>query len=185
MDSRIAESELILPSLFLMSANQGGVITTSELVGKLREIMKPSGEDLEVLAGRSDDKFSQKVRNLTAHRTFERGDLARYVDKSIEITDSGKAYLREKQDILNYLLGNDFSYPDLTKSLRDIENRNQVIEVFDENILIQEGRKRLVKSAVYERSSLLRDYAIRYFSRENSESKLFIELHLAPLPRPI
>lgn len=61
MAKRITETELILPSLYLMSLNNG-VITTSELIQKLREIMKPAGEDLEILSGRPDDKFYQKVR---------------------------------------------------------------------------------------------------------------------------
>ena len=59
MANRISESELILPSLYLMSLNNGS-ITTSELHEKLRLIMKPSGEDLEILDGRNDDKFFSK-----------------------------------------------------------------------------------------------------------------------------
>jgi 5-methylcytosine-specific restriction endonuclease McrA len=170
MVRRIAETELILPSLFLMSLNRNGTITTPELIRKLRAIMRPSGEDLEILAGRGDDKFSQKVRNLTAHRTFERNHLARYTtDRHIEITENGKAHLQENQDILKYLLVNDFSYLDIIDSLRQIEgNQNKRrIEVFDENIIIQEGRKKLIEAAVYERSSALRNYAIRHFSRED------------------
>ena len=71
MPERITETELILPSLYLMSLNDG-IITTSELNPKLRDIMKPMGEDVKILSGRKDDKFSQKVRNLKAHNTFER-----------------------------------------------------------------------------------------------------------------
>jgi hypothetical protein len=41
MPQRITETELILPSLYLMSLNNG-VITTSELIKKLRVIMKPN-----------------------------------------------------------------------------------------------------------------------------------------------
>jgi len=32
--------------------------------------MKPSGEDLEILHDRNDDKFSQKVRNIKSHDTI-------------------------------------------------------------------------------------------------------------------
>ncbi len=77
MVKRITETELILPSLYLMKLN-GGRITTSELIEKLRLIMKPSGEDLQILLGRNDDKFSQKVRNLKAHEAFERFGYAQY-----------------------------------------------------------------------------------------------------------
>jgi hypothetical protein len=168
MAQRITETELILPSLFLMSLNKDGAITTTELIQKLCEIMKPTGEDLKILAGRSDNKFSQKVRNLTAHKTFERNNLAKYKDGCIEITDNGKLHLHENQEILKYLLINDFSYIDLTDNLRTIEeNQNKKkFEVFDENVIIQEGRKKLVEAAVYERSSTLRNYAIKHFLKE-------------------
>ncbi len=56
MTNRIPEIALILPSLYLMQLN-GGKITTSQLIQKLRLIMRPTGEDLEILSGRSDDKF--------------------------------------------------------------------------------------------------------------------------------
>ena len=81
MLKRITETELILPSLYLMSLNNGSV-TTTELIQKLRDIMKPSGRDLDILSGRNDDKFSQKVRNLRAHSTFERFGYAEYKDLS-------------------------------------------------------------------------------------------------------
>lgn len=45
-------------------------IRTSELIHETREIMKPNGEDLTILKGRNDDKFSQKVRNLKSHDTI-------------------------------------------------------------------------------------------------------------------
>lgn len=75
--SLISETELILPSLLMMYLNNG-IITTSELIAKLRDVLNPQGEDLKILEGRNDDKFSQKVRNLTAHRTLERYEYAKY-----------------------------------------------------------------------------------------------------------
>jgi len=170
MAKRITETELILPSLYLMSLN-GGRITTTELIKKLRDIMKPTGEDLEILSGRADDKFSQKVRNLKAHSTFERFGYAIYRggprDGYVEISNDGKLHLKANQDILKYLLINDFSYTDLTENLRKVEsNQNKKkIETFDENVIIQEGTKKLTEVAVYERSSTLRNYAITYFTK--------------------
>lgn len=95
VDIRISESELILPSLCLMDSN-GGRITTSELIAQLRELMQPKGEDLEILSGRNDDKFSQKVRNLTSHKTLE--PYAQYKDDYIEVTNAGKEYLKKNRD---------------------------------------------------------------------------------------
>jgi hypothetical protein len=170
MAQRITETELILPSLYLMSLN-GGVITTTELIQKLRDIMKPTGEDLKILAGRNDDKFSQKVRNLIAHRTFERYGYAEYDagQKRIGITNDGKLHLQNNRDILKYLLINDFTYTDLMENLRKVEkNQNKKnIETFDENIIIQEGTKKLTQVAIYNRSTTLRNYAIQHFAHDN------------------
>jgi hypothetical protein len=46
MKERITETELLSPSLYLMSLN-GGRITTSELIEKLRLIMNPCGRQSE------------------------------------------------------------------------------------------------------------------------------------------
>ncbi|OOX91179.1 hypothetical protein AAID95_00825 [Campylobacter coli] len=46
-------------------------IKTSELIVNLIEIMKPDGEDMEILKNRQDTKFSQKVRNLVSHKSLE------------------------------------------------------------------------------------------------------------------
>ena len=171
MAKRITETELLLPSLYLMSLNNG-VITTSDLIWKLRDIMNPTGEDLAILSRRKDDKFSQKVRNLKAHSTFERYGYAEYkgsTKKGFEITSEGNLHLEQNKDILKYLLINDFTYNDIAENLRKIEGKENKfqIEVFDENIIIQEGRKRIAEVNVYERSSALRNYAIKFFTKED------------------
>ena len=168
ISKRIAENELILPSLFLMEVNKGH-ITTEELIPQLREIMKPSGEDLEILNNRSDDKFSQKVRNLKSHKTFERLGYAEYKEGMFFLLDNGKIYLHENQDILKYLLINDFAYIDIVNSLRTIGNSKQKksLQVFDENLIIQEGIKVIIEKEVYLRSKQLRDYALTYYDKHN------------------
>ena len=162
--NRIPESELILPSLFLMKVNNGH-ITTEELIPQLREIMKPTGEDLEILSGRSDDKFSQKVRNLKSHETFERLGYAEYKSGMYFLLNNGDKYLQENQDILKYLLINDFSYTDVISSLKTISStkRTKPLQVFDENVIIQEGMKLIIEKEVYTRSKQLRDYALSYY----------------------
>jgi len=163
---RITETELILPALYLMVLNTG-LITTTELSQKLRLIMKPTGEDLAILAGRNDDKFSQKVRNLRAHNTFERTGYAAY-DKGargyVRITEAGKEHLAQNQEILRYLLVNDFPYDVLTDALQTVEASTAPLEDFDENIIIQEGLKKITEVERYERSSHLRDYALTFFA---------------------
>ena len=167
-NDRIPESELVLPSLFFMEVNDGH-ITTEELLPQLREILKPSGEDLAILTNRADDKFSQKVRNLKSHKTFERFGYAEYKDGMFFLSDTGRKYLEENRDILNYLLINDFAYPDLVSSLQKISdvNRTKPIQVFDENIIIQEGMKMITEKEMYTRSKQLREYALIYYGDQN------------------
>ena len=166
--ARISENQLILPSLFLMSLAPSKSLTTSELIPKLRDLLKPSGEDLEILAGRNDDKFSQKVRNLKAHNTFERYGVAEYNNGVFTINDKGLKYLQENMDKLRYLLVNDFHWEDLKEGLDIIEKsatEKRKIEVFDETITVQEGVKRIVETKVYERSSKLRKIAIEHYTK--------------------
>jgi len=61
------ERELILPALALLDQHSDG-LTTSDLIRELTIILKPDGHDDEILAGRNDTYFSQKVRNLVSHR---------------------------------------------------------------------------------------------------------------------
>ncbi len=165
--ARITENQLILPSLFLMSLYRG--ITTSDLIDKLRELLKPTGEDLEILAGRKDDKFSQKVRNLKSHDTFEKYGFAKYKNRLFSISPKGNQYLKENMDKLEYLLLNDFRWDDLKAGLEIVQKSSEEkrkIEVFDENIMIQEGIKKLQKTKIYERSLKLRKVAIEHFTKD-------------------
>lgn len=63
--SCFTESEIATVVLGIIESNPG--IRTSELIAEARRIMKPTGEDLEILDQRNDDKFSQKVRNIKSH----------------------------------------------------------------------------------------------------------------------
>lgn len=66
--SVFSEEEIVPVVLDIISKHPG--IRTSELIAEARNNMKPSGEDLEILNGRVDDKFSQKVRNVKCHNTI-------------------------------------------------------------------------------------------------------------------
>lgn len=62
-----------------------GEITTTELIIKLRNILELDKDDLEILDGRNDDKFSQVVRNLVRYAPDENGILDKFgyiVDKN-------------------------------------------------------------------------------------------------------
>jgi len=170
---RVTETELILPSLFLMDTRPAG-ITTSDLIKELTEIFKPEGEDNEILQGRTDTKFSQKVRNLKAHNTFERFGYAEYQSIAgkrngvFRITLKGKEFLNKNIDLVTYLLSNGFLYKDLENSFRkpfQPKEKDKIPKVFDENILIYEGMQKITQSKVYIRSAELRNAAIIKYTK--------------------
>lgn len=169
MSERIYEGDLRLPALYLISL-KNGKINTSELSNLLRDILKPSGDDLVILANRNDDYFSQIVRNLTASkRPFVKNGFIERESKAgspLFITKKGKEYLKDHKAELRYLLTNDFDYSDIKDNLKEIEKGERKRLTFDENIIIQEGVKKVAKVKVYERSTKLRNYAIEHFTKD-------------------
>lgn len=100
--SRTKEADLIEPAIALISVfgdNELGLDVTV-LAAKLRGLVKPTTEDLVILAGRKDDRLSQVIRNLVSHRTLEKKGLARYVNSSSSargryvLTSLGKASVK-------------------------------------------------------------------------------------------
>ena len=89
-----------IPTLKLLAASKSGFMSTSDLIVNLMEIFKPDGHDLEIMAGRADTYFSQKVRNMVSHRTSSTSLIKRGLvtyDKGLEglhITDAGRAYVK-------------------------------------------------------------------------------------------
>lgn len=63
-----SEDEIAPVVLDIIAKNPG--IRTSGIIAEARRIMRPNGEDLEILDNRNDDKFSQKVRNIKSHNTI-------------------------------------------------------------------------------------------------------------------
>ena len=97
--SRVRESQLAIPALQAAAERADGYISTSDLIRELEGYFDPSGEDAELIEGRQDTKFSQKVRNLVSHRgsstsIFTKG-YAEYdaVGEGIMITTAGRAFL--------------------------------------------------------------------------------------------
>lgn len=96
--ARVRENEIIIPALRAAAAN-GGTIAMTELIERMEAHFQPTGEDAEIIQGRGDSKFSQKVRNLVSHREsstsmFTLGYAIYHADlESIEITDKGRAFL--------------------------------------------------------------------------------------------
>lgn len=93
----ITESEIRVAAIRELATTRSGRLTTTELIERLTDTMKPVGHDMDILEGRSDTVFSQKVRNLVSHRNQASGlqgqDLANYDadTESWTITNAGRA----------------------------------------------------------------------------------------------
>lgn len=99
MPARIKERDLIIPALRVAEARPDGEISTSDLIGELEAEFEPDGQDAEILDGRHDTYFSQKVRNLISHRDastsmFTKG-YAEYTGDGLRITEAGRTFLRQ------------------------------------------------------------------------------------------
>jgi len=169
---RISESELVLPSLFVMEMH-GGSITTSDLIKELSALLRPTGKDTEISANRKDTRFSQKVRNLRSHKTLDERHLfstyKRVSNNGVHtITETGRGYLIQNMEAVRYLLNNNFPYDDLGTAFKEVAvatKQKKTVLTFDENMLINEGAQSTKNTKTYERSKILRDYAIQYYSK--------------------
>lgn len=115
--TRITESQLVLPALYLLSKSNNGFISTSNLINGLTQIMHPTGIDAEILSGRNDTYFSQKVRNLKSHDTLQRQGYATNHNDGFMITQSGINYVATHVDALSYLFNEDFNYEDVKNAI--------------------------------------------------------------------
>jgi hypothetical protein len=121
---RLSEPDLILPALLVLDEAQGPVSTTL-LSERLRSLLKPTGDDLEILAGRQDDKFSQKVRNLRSHQTLEAPGYATYESQGRQgywrITELGQRALSQNGDFIKIALVPGFTSAVITQALSRLD----------------------------------------------------------------
>lgn len=164
--ARITESQLVLPALYLMYKSERGFISTSELITKLTTVMHPTGIDSQILSGRPDTYFSQKVRNLKSHNTFSRLSYATNHDDGFLITPQGAAYVEAHMDSIDYLMNTGFNYEDVKSAIDIISScgRTHVIPIEE---IISEGRIIIRNIQTRERSSRLRLIAIEHFTHNN------------------
>lgn len=162
---RISESDLILPALYLLDMEPGGILDTSSLIKKLTAVMHPTGDDVKILSGRNDTYFSQKVRNLKSHNTLERKGYAISKDRRFELTDKGRALVDEEKKSIEYLLFSGFKYKDVSEVFRTlIEDSKEKMVPFEE-IVITEGNSYQRMTKYTKRSRKLHDAAIEHFTQ--------------------
>ncbi len=157
------ESDLIIPALQFMKENPKGV-TTSQLINYLIDVLKPTGHDMDILPGRKDTHFSQKVRNLKSHNTLTKNNLTQYhkVDKTgvWEITPQGLQYLNQNEpDGLITLLGDQGFTP---------EDTQKTVKYSLSETIIEEGALDNRTTTQRNRSNKLRDIAIQEFKKSHN-----------------
>ncbi len=98
MPARIAENDLIEPALECLYDAPNGFVSTTELRDYLAQVMKPKGEDTEILDGRNDMKFDQKVRNLKSHKTLAKTGFVDHVPKGFRLNAFGQKMVKKRRD---------------------------------------------------------------------------------------
>ena len=177
MPSPYSEWDLIVPALRFLRDNPQG-LTTTQVSQALREQLKPSGSDLNILAARSDDSFSQKVRNIFIsdpsrhHSLLNRGFVIQEGGRNSpwHVTEAGLKHLLKRE-------------PDSPEELEFVRASLQeqgiaapeVISASLESlagVVIEEGRITYRSTRQRLRSHRLREAAIARF-REQHEGRLF------------
>ena len=104
MAPRITEGQLRTAALQLLAEAPGGFLSTTKLIAELEGVFQPEGTDADILDGRSDTYFSQKVRNLVSHRSSHtslvRRGYAEYdkIRQGFTITEVGCLYLKSLEN---------------------------------------------------------------------------------------
>ena len=86
-------------------------ISTENLMFYLRIKMMPNGNDTLLLKDRSDDLFSQKVRNLKSHNTLQNLNLSEYKNRKFYPVELNKF----KEELINFKK----IYPDIIKKFKN------------------------------------------------------------------
>lgn len=95
------EDEIRLEVLVALDASKSGTLTTGSLIDILEAKMGPTGKDADILDGRSDTYFSQKVRNIVSHRDQGTGLVHRGLvtydpaSEALTITAEGRVEARK------------------------------------------------------------------------------------------
>lgn len=93
---RYPESEILYQVLPLLSMQESGSLNTSEIINELEFRLDPTGQDAEILEGRSDTYFSQKVRNIISHRNENSGIVSRGLAIFDDTTKPGRLIITKE-----------------------------------------------------------------------------------------
>lgn len=166
MEHRISEKQLVIPALKIISLKEQGV-TTTELISELEIIMNPRGKDAEIIPGRNDTFFSQKVRNLRSHQTFERYDLAEYRENKYFLTENGRTFLENKMEEYEYINTGYFDEKNQEQANEKLLNNEKNIYYLPEDE-VSEGKLTKTSVKTRQRSAKLRQYALDYHKEQDT-----------------
>jgi predicted HNH restriction endonuclease len=159
-----SESQLIIPALILLSESKTR-LSTSQLIQRLQKLLRPTGHDEEIISGRKDTYFTQKVRNLKFHDTLASRGLATYKYGLWKITEKGSVFLEESEYQRGLLHAQGFSPKKIEKESDGDYSR----------IVIEEGALEFRTSKQRKRSQKLKQVAIEEFKKIH-ENKLLCEV---------
>lgn len=178
------ESDLVIPSLQLLVKKVDGV-PTEYLIKRLQKKLKPEDKDAEIIKGRKDTYFSQKVRNLKSHNTLTKKGLATYEKGIFKITESGRQYLEKGfDDVVQALRFQGFPAKkrerEFEKGYKDLIIEEGVVEI--KNVQIRKRSKKLVtlaKKIFYKKNKKLFCVACGFDFKKtyNGLGKGYIEIH--------
>jgi 5-methylcytosine-specific restriction endonuclease McrA len=175
----------------MMLLQKNGKMTTSDILQSLRDIFHPEGHDSDIISGRKDDYFSQKIRNIKCHSSLS--DYVDYnKDDGWQLNETGRNFLYNIQYVVEEIDGivtnqtfdyfDKITFIDLAvlpffprkRSSRPICKPKKVKKVifYDENI--SEGRSSAKTILVRERSKKLREKAIEFFTDSDGVIKCCI-----------
>jgi len=93
------EDEIEIEALGIAARQPNGFVATSDLIEELENLFQPQGKDAEIIDGRNDTYFSQKVRNIISHKDYKSSIFSKgYAsydgeNKGIRITQKGRDYI--------------------------------------------------------------------------------------------
>lgn len=151
----ITESDLVVPTLRILISRSMGADATY-LIRELGKELKPKGRDAEIIKGRRDTYFSQKVRNLKSHNTLTRKGIAVYSEGVFKITEEGRKYLNNFTGVTEALIA---------QGLSALE-RQEEFERDYKDLIIEEGTPVVKNAKMRKRSRSLNELAKRYFNKQ-------------------
>lgn len=101
--SEYKEAHILVPTIIALGQN-GGQMSTEDLIERLIQMMAPSGDDLVSYANRKDSKFSQIVRNLKSHDTLTKLNWATRNGDGWKLTNDGFDFYNRLIDKKNTML---------------------------------------------------------------------------------